>query len=374
MEKDVEQADLAPLEVIKQRISLLPSKIATMGFDGFIDNVVRVIRHKDHHGTTYFESIRELGEYIVEKHDMNFSLETEEITTKLGGNMPITANALARLGPKVSCIGSLGYPDPHPVFRQMSPNCELYSFANPGISQVMEFRRGKMMVYGMDALSRIEWELIRETIGREALRMLFSTSDLIALLNWSELDNSTAVWKGLLKDILPESVRPVRPIGFFDLSDCSKRTDASIAEALDLLKKFSAYWDVVLSLNLNEATIVHSVLAGRKQTNTEAEKMCEDIFENLNIHTLIIHHAQEAVARTVDGIHKRKSFFVREPVISGGSGDNFNAGFCMGRLMDLDTGTSLVLGHATASLYMQSAESPAAKDVVEFISNNMQGL
>ena len=345
-----------------------------MGFDGFVDSVVRVIRHKDSHGTRYFESIRELGEYIVEKCDRNFSLETEEITTKLGGNMPITANALARLGPRVSCIGSLGYPDLHPVFRQMSPNCELYSFANPGVSQVMEFARGKMMVYGMNALGRIDWELIRETIGRATLRKLFSMSDLIALLNWSELDNSTAVWKGLLKDIVPESVRSKRPIGFFDLSDCSKRTDASIAEALDLLNKFSAYLDVVLSLNLNEATIVRSVLASRRQTNAEAEKLCEDIFNSLNIHTVIIHHAEEAVAHTADGIHRRKSFFVKDPVISGGSGDNFNAGFCMGRLMDLDTGTSLVLGHATASLYMQSAQSPTTKDVEEFISNNMQGL
>lgn len=372
MIKDEGKEPLAILEIIRNRANSLSAKTVTLGFDGFIDSVVKVIQHKDqHHPAAYFESAQALGKYIVEKGQKNFSLELEEVTTRLGGNMPIMANAFAQLGHRVSCVGPLGYPVIHPVFKQMSPNCSLHSFANPGVSKVMEFKRGKIMLAEMEALNHIEWEFIMETIGANTFRELFSKSDLIALLNWSELDNSTEIWKGLLRDILPESVPEKRPIGFFDLSDCSKRTEACILEAMELIRAFSAYWDVILSLNLNEATIVHSVLTQKKLNEENIDEMCEEIYNRMNISTVVIHYAKRSVARNSNGLHQRKSFFIKEPAISCGSGDNFNAGFCMGRLMGLGTGISLVLGHVTSNLYMQSTQSPTVAGVLEFLSNNL---
>lgn len=374
MTKDEEREQLEILEIIRERARRLSDKTITMGFDAFVDSIVKVIKHKDHRrATTYFESIGDFGDYIVEKGQKNFSLEMEELTTKLGGNMPIMANAFSRLGPSVACIGPLGYPAIHSVFRQMPPNCHLHSFGNPGMCTAMEFKRGKIMLAEMESLNRITWAFIKETIGIATFRELFTKSDLIALLNWSELDNSTDIWKGLLQDVLPGSTSGKRPVGFFDLSDCSKRPDERIEEAMQLIKDFSAYWDVVLSLNLNEATIVHSVLTQRKLGEEHAEDMCEEIFEKMNINTVVIHYAKQSVARNSEGLHKRKSFFIKEPVISVGSGDNFNTGFCMGRLLGFDIGTSLVLGHATSSLYMQSAQSPTVPQILEFLSGNLSG-
>jgi hypothetical protein len=109
----------------------------------------------------------------------------------------------------------LGYPDIHPAFKQMPPNCRLYSFANPGASNVLEFKTGKIMLAEMKSLNSIEWEFIRDTIGPKTIVELFNSSDLIALLNWSELDNSTSVWKGLIADIMPQLDVKKRPIGFF---------------------------------------------------------------------------------------------------------------------------------------------------------------
>lgn len=363
---------LSILKVLSDRASSLPQQTVTLGFDGFVDHVVRVIHHKDDDGLpSYFESIQALGEYILEKGQNNFSLEFEEITTKLGGNMPIMANAFAQLGLLVSCIGPLGHPSIHPLFEAMPPNCRLHSFANPGVSKIMEFKRGKMMLSEMQALSRIPWEFIKQTIGVGPFNEMFSKSDLIALVNWSELDNSSDIWKGLLRDVLPNAVRNKRPLGFFDLSDCSKRTEASICEALQLIAGFSAYWNVVLSLNLNEASIVYSALTQKKAAQENVDEMCTAIFDALRIDTVVIHYDRQSVARGPDGLQKRKSFFIEEPVISSGSGDNFNAGFCTGRLMDLDIGTSLVLGNATASLYMQSGFSPKPAELLEFLANNL---
>jgi hypothetical protein len=355
------------INLIKNRAHQLSAKSVTLGFDGFIDSVVKVIRYKDHESAvSYFETPNAFGEYIVAKGDKNLSIELETLTTKLGGNMPIMANAIAHLGPRVSCVGPLGYPNIHPVFREMSSNCQLYSFANPGLSKVLEFKNGKIMLAEMGELNYIEWNFLKEKIGIKTLLELFTTSDLISILNWSELDNSTAIWKGLLADILPGSIPSKRPIGFFDLSDCSKRPESAIHEAMDLLNAFSEYWDVMLSLNLNEAAIVHSVLTQQKGKAENVEKMCEEIFAKLNIHTVIIHSSKQAVARD-SSLNKRKTAFLKAPMISSGSGDNFNAGFCVGKLLNLETGMSLALGHAASSLYMQSANSPTVAKLLEFL-------
>ena len=149
----------------------------------------------------------------------------------------------------------------------------------------------------MGELNNIEWNFLKEKIGIKTLLELFTTSDLISILNWSELDNSTAIWKGLLTDILPKSAPSKRPIGFFDLSDCSKRPESAIREAMNLLNAFSKYWDVMLSLNLNEAAIVHSVLTQKKREGRRCRKNVRRNIRKLNIHTVIIHSSKQAVAQ-----------------------------------------------------------------------------
>ena len=360
------------LETIRTRTSSLRNKVVSLGFDAFIDSVVKVVKQKDAYGEVhYFESTQAFGEYIVEKGQKSFSIEMEEMTTKLGGNMPIMANAVAQMGPEVFCIGPMGRAEIHPVFKPMQKACKLYTYADPGFTKVLEFSSGKIMMAEMTNLNNILWEFIRDSVGIDTFRDLFSRSDLVALLNWSELDNSTAIWRGVLKEVLPNAVSKNRPVGFFDLSDCSKRQSASIAEAMSLLSDFSSYWDIVLSLNLNEATILTNVLTTADSSGTDTRKMCNSIFEKLNIHTVIIHTSRLSVAIDSDGIHTQNTFFLNEPVISSGAGDNFNAGFAIGRLLDLPTQMCLVLGNATSALYMQSAKSPSIDDLTNFLANNL---
>ena len=362
-----EKKQLEFLQDLKNRAAVLSSKTVTLGFDAFIDSIVRVVKYKDTQSrNTYFETIHSFGEYVIDKGEKSFSIEMEELTTKLGGNMPITANAIANLGAKVSCIGPLGYPEIHPVFRQMPPHSHLHSFADPGLTKILEFQNGKIMMAEMGHHNKITWEFIRDTIGKATFVELFNQSDLITILNWSELDNSSMIWKGLLNDILPTSTPEKKPIGFFDLSDCSKRSNESIREAMNLLHEFSFYWDVVLSLNLNEATLIHAALTGKKEK--DVEEMCEAIYSSLNIHTVIIHSPKQSVARDTV-LHRQKSFFIKNPVLSSGAGDNFNAGYCIGKLMGLGTDASLIIGHATSTLYMQSGYSPTVAAVADFLAN-----
>jgi len=107
-------SDLA--DSIITRGKMLKSKKATAGFDGFIDTLVKIIKSKQpKQPPSLFNRIREFGDYVVEKSASSFSLEAEEVSIKLGGNMPIMANAMAMLGVNVNCVGALGYPQPHSV-------------------------------------------------------------------------------------------------------------------------------------------------------------------------------------------------------------------------------------------------------------------
>lgn len=359
--------------MIQSKIQQVVEKKITFGFDGFSDTILKVIRSKTTNQTTsYFSSINEFGTYIVDKGERNFSLELEQTTTKIGGNMPIMANALAQFGPKQYCIGSMGFPDIDPIFKKMPSNCTLYSFANPGWTKAIEFNGNKIMLAEIGELNQIEWKDIRETIGFDTFIKLFSESDLVSLLNWSELDNSTDIWKGILSDILPNiPKKKKKPIGFFDIADCSKRTHGSILEAMTLLREFSSYWDVVLSLNLNEAIIVNDVISEQTFHEKDVENIGSNLFKELSIDSLVIHYSKQSLAWNKTGVYKKDSFYVSDPKLSTGAGDNFNAGFCAGMLMDLDTETSLLLGHAMSSYYMQYARSPTKNELLQSLQSKL---
>ncbi|TAE59432.1 MAG: hypothetical protein EAZ89_02505 [Bacteroidetes bacterium] len=355
-------------DTLLAKAPLLAKTQISLGFDAFIDQVLKIVRQKEAEGQThFFESGLEWGQYIVEKGEKNFSLELVELASKIGGNMPITANALAQMGAQVSCVGPLGHPQIHPAFQELPANCRLYSFGNPGLSHVMEFTSGKIMLANMGKLHSITWEQVCDSIGMETLRTLFAGADAVALLNWGELDNSTSLWQGLLKDILPGTGSSPQTLGFFDLADCSSRSAEKIREALDLIRAFSAYWQVVLSLNVNEASILCRILAGKKVSSMSHEEMAKVIFGYLGIDTVIIHHARQSLSLSAEGMALRNSFFVEQPRISTGAGDNFNAGFCTGRLLGLGNGPALTLGNAISSLYMQSMQSPDIQSIAHFL-------
>jgi hypothetical protein len=363
------------IKAISNESSSIRNKKITLGFDAFVDHLVKIIRHKeDNASPTYFESSLEFGQYILDKGGKNFSVEVQEIASKIGGNMPITANAFAQSIPGVNCIGPFGYPTIDPTFRELSNQCNLFSFGNPGLSKLLEFKTGKMMLAQSGQLQLITWENIRDLVGKDLLVSLFAGADLVVLLNWGELDYSTAVWKGLLNEVLIPAGAGKKPLGFFDLSDCSNRTHEQVKEALDLIKQFAQYWDVIFSLNLNEAAIVYDVLTSQTAADKNFGDIAQEIFETLGIDTVLIHHAKNAIAASKKGLEERNSFFLEAPLISTGAGDNFNAGFCIGRLMDLDNGASLVLGNATASLYMRSGVSPGLDEIKTFLQEDLYNL
>jgi hypothetical protein len=354
--------------IIKNNRSVITTKTITVGFDGFIDSIVKIIRNKqEQKPASVFKKIKELGEYITEKEGASFSLELEEISIKAGGNMPNLANALGRLGVTVNCVGALGYPQTHVIFKTLPPDCRLYSFAEPGTATAFEFTDGKIMFAQMGALNKMGWNEIKSIIGIDTLVRLYKESDLLCIVNWSEIDASTDIWRGLLNDVLPAySIPGEKQIAFFDLSDCSKRSNESIEEALRLLTQFTQYTKVIVGLNKNEVGRIYRVLFG-KTPDENLQHLGDRIFEKLKVDTLLLHSSKEAIAFSEEGSFAAQSFYVPDPVISTGAGDNFNAGFCVANLLKLDPGLSVVFANSVAGLYVKTGVSPEITDVVNFL-------
>jgi hypothetical protein len=360
---------IEPLEITSHELARLLTKKATMGFDGCVDSVVRVVKQQRENETLYFESSQEFANYILGKGSKNFSIELNEVASKIGGNMPIMASALSTLGAQVNCVGALGYPKVHKVFSLMPMSCELHSFANPGSCIAFEFRENKMMTAEMQELNEMTWNVVETILGRETLISLFSNRDLIAILNWSEINSSTDMWKGLLNYILPNVKSHFnKPIGFFDLSDCSKRSKENIREALELLRAFHKFFHVILSMNVNEAILVNAVLSEALdiQDSTDSDyifKVGESIYRHAGVDKVVIHYAKGAFCWDTSGVHFAPSSFISEPAILTGAGDNFNAGFCAGLLMSLTTQKSLLLGHAVSQHYLRTCFSPTPEQL-----------
>lgn len=280
--------------------------------------------------------------------------------------MPIMANALASMGLTVNCIGALGYPHVHPVFKTLSPNCKLFSFAEPGFSTAYEFHDGKMMMGRFGDLHHSDWEILKSRIGLNAIIKLYNESELLCFVNWSEIDASTAIWKGIIDEVLPTRITG-QPIAFFDLSDCTKRSNESVMEALHLIGSITQYAKVIIGMNKNEGRHISRLL----NCNPAADDLYQsgaEIFSKLQPHLLVLHSAREAMAFDSGGGRRSNSFFIKDPLISTGAGDNFNAGFCTAQLLELDATASIIFANAIAGLYVKKGISPDLADVIRFLS------
>src|SRR3954452_1371778 len=99
-----------------------------------------------------------------------------------------------------------------------------------------------------------------------------------------------------------------------------------------LLKEFCRYTKVVLGLNKNEAGLIYWVLY-QKNAEENLQHIGEKNFGKLSIETLLLHSSKEAIAFNKENVFICKSFFISNPVISTGAGDDFNAGFCVPQLL-----------------------------------------
>lgn len=343
---------------------------AVVGLDGFVDEIIEVVETRfGPDSYRPFPTIAALAEKIRAAAGTSSNFELVVRRQKLGGNGPILAHALASMGLDVAYIGSLGHPEIHPVFRELAARARVHSVAEPGHTDALEFRDGKLMLGKSESLRELDWDHLVARVGRPELRRLLGESALIAMVNWTMIPAMTRIWERLLEEIVPSLDRADRTL-FVDLADPEKRTPDDLREALDLLRRFQGHLHVVLGLNAKEAVGVASALGLPTRPDPEAAGVdeAEAIRATLGLGTVLIHPRQGASAATAGASARFAGPFVQRPLISTGAGDHFNAGFCLAHALGLGLEECLCVGVAASGFYVRSARSPSAGELAGFIA------
>lgn len=348
----------------------LPGKKATIGLDGFVDEIIAVVdKRQSLEAYDEIKTIEQLGSRISDAAGRSTNFELVVKMMKLGGNGPIMANALAAAGMGVTYVGAVGYPTIHPVFQEMAEKATVISLGEPGHTDALEFEDGKVMLgkYTRE-MSGINWDNLMSRVGPDRWKKLLEESDLVGMVNWVMLPFLGQIWENSLAQGIPNRKGKHR-ILFIDLCDPDKRTPTDILEAMRTLTRYQEHVDVILGLNLKEASSIAEVIGVAVKGDAEQQilQTAQRIREKLNLHCVVVHPRRGAAAATAGDHGQFNGPFIKEPKISTGAGDHFNAGFCLGRVLGMNLSEALCVGTATSGFYVRTGVSPSATQLAEFI-------
>lgn len=344
---------------------------AFIGLDGFVDDILHVVDKRES-AEKYLRLPRmaQWGERIRAAAGKSTNIELVSQRTKLGGNGPIMANAMASFGFKVSYLGNLGYPNLHPVFTEFAQRADVHSIAEPGYTDAVEFEDGKVMLGKHQSLKEVNWANVQARFGQREFTAKILGSHFVAFVNWTMLTHMNGIWSATLKEICPQLNGPRRTM-FFDLADPEKRTPADISTALALIAAFEKHFDVILGLNESESAQVGRVLGLNASDHSPdgLTKLGQEILKRVPVGTLVIHPTRYAIAIGADGPVIVQGPFTPTPLITTGAGDHFNAGFCLGKLLGFDNATSVLTGVTTSGFYVRTATSPTIEHLATTMRN-----
>ena len=343
--------------------SSLSEKKVSLGFDGFIDSVLYVVDKRiDAENYIRMDYMKQYGETIANAAGKSMNIEMFPVMQKIGGNGPILANSLKKLGCGISYAGAMGKNGINPAYEEMCGGIEAHSIADPAKTDAIEFLDGKIISSQLEALNDVCWEALKKEFGTDGLCRWIEQADLVSFVNWTLLVHMSEIWEGFQKEILPNMELSERKFLFIDLADPMKRTAQDIEKALTLVSGFEKYFRVVLGLNLREA----QQLAPEK-ANLDPEVMAEDIRQRLQIEQVVVHPVKSASAATKSGSFTVNGPYCEHPVLTTGAGDNFNAGYVFGLLCGCSAREALLAGVANSGFYVRNGRSASLEELKDFL-------
>lgn len=344
---------------------------AFLGLDGFVDEILHVVDKRE--SADKYQRLATITKYadrVAAAAGKSTNVEMVNQLTKLGGNGPIMANALASFGMKVCYLGNLGFPTLHPVFADFAKQAEVHSIAEPGYTDALEFEDGKIICGKHTSLREVNWDSIKTRFGRDKFATKVQSANFVAFVNWTMLTCMNEIWSAILKEVCPTLTGPRRKL-FFDLADPEKRTRTDILQALALITQFEQHFDAILGLNEKEAYEIggHLGLDISNHTPEGLLKLATQIRDHVAINSVVVHPVSFALAVSAGDAAIIEGPFTPKPLITTGAGDHFNAGFCLGKLLGFDNAQSVLTGVTTSGFYVRSATSPNMTDLVSLLRN-----
>jgi sugar/nucleoside kinase (ribokinase family) len=311
---------------------------------------------------------------VAEAAGRSTNIEPVTQQVKLGGNGPIMANALAAFGTRVTYLGALGWPEIHPVFRQLAERADEFSICEPGRTMALEFEDGKVMLTNSSPLNDVTWANVQGRFGRAEFERHFATAELVAFVNWTMIPYMSDLWASLQEEMCPGLGGPRRRL-FFDLADPQKRERDDILRALGLIEGFEAHFDVTLGLNEKETWELAGALGLPNQppTRESLAAAAVEIARRVPVSTLVVHPVRYALAVSGGAVTEIDGPLIRNPLITTGAGDHFNAGFCLGQLLGFGDAEALLCGVSTSGYYVRNASSPSVADVAGLMRDWPEG-
>lgn len=365
---------------------------ALVGYDGFVDVIVRAVDTRASMRTddyTPIATIAALGSRIGAAAGRSANVELVEVERRFGGNGPLLAGALGKLGAGVTYIGCVGAegmergPGPvHAAFEGFAGRCErVLAVAPPGVTHALEFGDGKIMFNMPGAMQEVTWASMRRDLGEQTLREAVGGAELLGIVNWSIMAGVETIFEGLrgvLEELAGGGGGGGRKRVFVDLSDPAKRTRADLRRGLAGVASLQAHADVTLGLNLSEAAQVAEVLGGgtidARQQDAEAIGgaclgLAASVRERLGVACVVVHPREGAAAAVASGAAWIDGPMVATPRLSTGAGDHFNAGFAFAQCVGCDLGGCLAMGVGVSGAYVRDAASPGAQRLAEFLED-----
>jgi sugar/nucleoside kinase (ribokinase family) len=355
-----------------------------IGFDGFIDSIIHVVSRRHSMVLDDFERIETIPEFAARTGSAagkSANIEMVVRERRFGGNGPLMAGALGRLGAGVTYIGAIGREaDPtrvDPVFEPFVERCRggAVSLAAPGLTDAMEFDDGKLMFGKPQNVQEVTWERIKATVGLDEIRRLLDGAALLGVVNWVMMGGVEGIWRGLMTEVLPAIEKSRRPRVFIDLCDPAKRTDEDVRRALAALRALNEVTPVTLGLNLAESQRIARVAGASPFDDSHNYSLgqavratTESIRQTLGLDTVVVHPRQGAAAADARG-HSAwfEGPFTSSPALSTGAGDHFNGGFSFGQIAGMDLHECLAIGCGVSGTYVRDAQSPSLDRLVQFL-------
>ena len=215
----------------------------------------------------------------------------------------------------------------------------------------------------------------------EELRSLFRNCRTIAFDDWATLHGASALWDGLLTNVMkPLNKNDLEFI--FYLGDPAIKHSFEVDEVIDIISDFSKCGKVTLALDENEALKLWMVLNGVDNARPFSEQAIADrkknyfsMFRTLNVAHLLIWSANDVI------------FFSNEQqfMLSRKHGDlniestpdarqNFIAGYSLGLLAQLDIAHCILLGLIVYASLAELKKSPEQNDLSKYIQQWIEDL
>ncbi|MDD3170106.1 MAG: PfkB family carbohydrate kinase [Eubacteriales bacterium] len=347
-----------------------PQKVF-VGLDGFVDEIIHVVDVRfSSDSYQRIPTIQGYADRIARGSGMSTNIELVSQQIKMGGNGPILANALLNYSVDVTYMGAVGFPELDPAFHALSRCGSIICLSPPAETDALEFNDGKIIASKLTALNAVTWENIRSHCTFPQLIELFDECNYLVFSNWSMILGMNQIWEEFLKTVAP-GIHTSGKTVFFDLADPEKRTKEDLQIALSHIASFTkAGFRVTLSMNLKEACEISEALGKviPDYQTAETKDLLYFLSVKLGIYCIVIHLTDRACCLHNGSFYEVPGPYCREPKLTTGAGDNFNAGFLYGMIQEFSFVDCLYLGCATSGFYVRNARSPVIQELIGFLT------